>query len=227
MVEGAVEFNWKSAERHIRDALAVDPVPPLARLRCGLYFLTPQGRLDEAVAQYQKALETDPLSMMAHFGLAFCFYCQRKYDAAIEHAARATDLYPEYWLVHLAMGMALSQKGALQESIASLEKTVQLSPSFTLATGFLAAAYARSENPDHATTLIEELKLKSTKQYVSPTCFAIYHAALGDSEKAIEYLQNSFADRDPYVTRMAAEPYFDFLHSDSRYRHLLGRMNLG
>jgi serine/threonine-protein kinase len=227
MVEGAVEFNWKSAERHIRDALAVDPVPPLARLRCGLYFLTPQGRLDEAVAQYQKALETDPLSMMAHFGLAFCFYCQRKYDAAIEHAARATDLYPEYWLVHLAMGMALSQKGALQESIASLEKTVQLSPSFTLATGFLAAAYARSENPDHATTLIEELKLKSTKQYVSPTCFAIYHAALGDSEKAIEYLQNSFADRDPYVTRMAAEPYFDFLHSDSRYRQLLGRMNLG
>jgi serine/threonine-protein kinase len=227
MVMGAVEFNWEAAERHIQDALAADPVPPLARLRCGLYFLTPQGRFEEAVVQYQKALETDPLSMMAHFGLAFVFYCQRNYDAAIEHAARATDLYPEYWLVHLAMGMALSQRGALGQSIVSLEKTVQLSPSFTLASGFLAAAYARSGNEDRAQTLIDELKAKSARQYVSPTCFAIYHAALGDGERAVEYLEASFADRDPYVTRMAAEPYFDFLQTNTRYRELLVKMKLG
>jgi serine/threonine-protein kinase len=227
MVMGAVEFNWKAAERHIQDALAADPVPPLARLRCGLYFLTPQGRFEEAVVQYQKALETDPLSMMAHFGLAFVFYCQRNYDAAIEHAASATDLYPEYWLVHLAMGMALSQKGALEQSIVSLEKTVQLSPSFTLASGFLAAAYARSGNEDRARTLIDELKAKSARQYISPTCFAIYHAALGDGERAVEYLEASFEDRDPYVTRMAAEPYFDFLQTNTRYRELLVKMKLG
>jgi eukaryotic-like serine/threonine-protein kinase len=226
MVIGAVEFDWKSAEQHIREALAADPVPPLARLRCGLYFLTPQGRFDEAVVQYQKALETDPLSMMAHFGLAFVLYCLRKYDAAIEHAARATELYPEYWLMHLAMGMALSQKGALRESIISLEKTVQLSPSFTLASGFLAAAYARSGNAERAEQLIGELKAKTSRQYVSPTCFAIYEAALGRGERAVEYLEASFVDRDPYVTRMAAEPYFDFLRGNARYRELLGRMNL-
>src|ERR1700684_741748 len=104
---------------------------------------------------------------------AFVFYCQRNYDVAIEHAARATDLYPEYWLGHLAMGMALSQKGALGESIVSLEKTVQLSPSFTLASGFLAASHARSGDDDRARTLIDELKAKSVQQYVSPTCFAI------------------------------------------------------
>jgi eukaryotic-like serine/threonine-protein kinase len=226
MVIGAVEFDWKSAERHIQAAIAVDPVPPLARLRCGLYFLTPQRRFDEAVVQYQRALETDPLSMMAHFGLAFVWYCKRQYDDAIEHAARAADLYPEYWLVHLAMGMALSQKGELQNSIASLEKTVQLSPSFTLASGFLAAAYARSGSTEKAEKLMEELRQRSSKQYISPTGFAIYHAALGDRERALEHLHASFADRDPYVTRMAAEPYFDFLHSDPRYRELMDRMNL-
>lgn len=226
MVVGAVEFDWKSAERHIQAAIAVDPVPPLARLRCGLYFLTPQQRFDEAVVQYKRALETDPLSMMAHFGLAFVWYCKRQYDDAIEHAARAADLYPEYWLVHLAMGMALSQKGELQKSIASLEKTVQLSPSFTLASGFLAAAYARFGSTEKAERLIEELRQRSSKQYVSPTGFAIYYAALRDRETALEHLYASFADRDPYVTRMAAEPYFDFLHAESRYRELMDRMNL-
>lgn len=226
MVTGAVEFDWKSAQGHIREALAADPVPPLARLRCGLYFLTPLGRFDEALAQYRKALETDPLSMMAHFGLAFVFYCQRRYDAAIEHAANAAELYPEYWLVHLAMGMALSQKGALRESIASLEKTVHLSPSFTLASGFLAAAYARSGEAGRAEKIISDLKEKSSKQYVSPTCFAIYEAGLGRGDGAVEYLEMAFADRDPYVTRMAAEPYFDFLQGNRRYRELLGKMGL-
>ena len=50
---------------------------------------------------------------MVHFGLAFALYCQRRYDDAIEHAEKAVDLYPDYWLVHFAMGLALSQKGSL------------------------------------------------------------------------------------------------------------------
>jgi tetratricopeptide (TPR) repeat protein len=49
--------------------------------------------------------------MMVHFGLAFALYCERQYDDAIEHAARAVDIYPEYLLVHFAMGSALAQKG--------------------------------------------------------------------------------------------------------------------
>jgi eukaryotic-like serine/threonine-protein kinase len=227
LVVGAVEYDWQTAERHFQAAMAVDPVPPLVRLRYGLYFLTPHGRFEDAVAQYRRALETDPLSMMAHFGLAFAFYCQRKYDLAIAHAARAVDLYPDYWLVHLAMGLALSHKGPLQESIASLEKTVQLSPSFTLATGFLAASYARSGDRGHAEKLMKSISERSAKQYVSPACFAIYHAALGQTEKTFEFLQAAFADRDPYLTRMAAEPYFDSVHSDPRYLDLRKRLNLG
>jgi tetratricopeptide (TPR) repeat protein len=150
LIAGAVEYDWQSAEHHFQAAMTVDPVPPLVRVRYALYFLTPLRRFEEAVAQYQRALETDPLSMMVHFGLAFALYCERRYDEAIEYAARAVDLYPDYWLVHFGMGLAQSQKGSLRESIASLEKTLQLSPSFSMATGFLAALYARLGNPGQA-----------------------------------------------------------------------------
>jgi serine/threonine protein kinase/Tfp pilus assembly protein PilF len=226
LIAGAVEYDWKSAERHFQAAMAVDPVPPLVRVRYSLYFLTPLRRFEEAVAQYQQALETDPLSMMVHFGLAFALYCERRYDEAIEHAARAVDLYPDYWLVHFGMGLAQSQKGSLQRSIASLEKTVQLSPSFSLATGFLAASYARSGNSGHAEKLMEEIRQRSFKHYVSPLCFGVYDAALGQADRMFEFLQAALAERDPYLTRMDAEPYFDPFHSDPRYRDLLGRMNL-
>ncbi len=227
LVAGAVEYDWKLAEHHFQEAMGVDPVPPLVRVRYALYFLIPLRRFEDAVAQYQRALETNPLSMMVHFGLAFALYCERRYDDAIEHASTAVDLYSDYWLVHFAMRLTLSQKGFLQQSIASLETTLRLSPSFTLATGLLAASYARSGNPGHAEKLMEEVIERSSKHYVSPACFGIYHAALGQADRMFEFLQAALAERDPYLTRMDAEPYFDPFRSDPRYRDLLDRMNLG
>ena len=225
-IAGAVAYDWKRAEHHFHAAMATHPVPPLVRVRHALYFLTPVRRFAEAVEQYQRALETDPLSMMVHFGLAFALYCQREYDRAIEHAARAVDLYPDYWLVHFAMGLALSQKGALQEAIASLEATVRLSPSFTLAAGFLAAAYARANEQHHADRVIASVEERSARQYVSPACFGVYYAAVGQPDAMFPFLEAAVAERDPYLTRMDAEPYFEPFRSDRRYRDLLKDMQL-
>ncbi len=41
-----------------------------------------------------------------------------------------------------------------------------------------------------------------------------------------EFLQASLAERDPYLTRMDAEPYFQPYRADPRYRALLAAMNL-
>ncbi len=226
LVAGAVEYDWKLAALHFQAAMAAAPVPPLVRVRYALYFLTPLRRFQEAVVQYQQALETDPLSMMVHFGLSFALYCDRRYDDAIGHAARAVDLYPDYWLVHFAMGLALSQKGSVREAIASLETTMRLSPAFTLAAGFLAALYARSGNPSRAEELMEQVMASSPARYVSPACFAVYHAALGQSDRMFECLQAALDQRDPYLTRMDAEPYFEPFRSDPRYLAVLDRMNL-
>ncbi len=104
---------------------------------------------------------------------------------------------------------------------------MQLSPSFTMAAGFLAAAYARAGQQGRAEKLMEEVMERSSKHYVSPACFGIYHAALGQADRMFEFLQAALAERDPYLTRMDAEPYFDLFRSDPRYRDLLDRMNLG
>lgn len=226
LVAGSVEFDWKSADRHFQAAMAVDPVPPLVRVRYALYFLTPLQRFPEAATQFQRALETDPLAMMVHFGLAFTPYCERQYDRAIEHATRALYLSTDYWLVQFAMGIALSQKERVQQAVASLEAALRLSPSFSLATGFLAAAYARMGNPSHAEKLMEELREKSRNHFVSPACFGVYYAALGQADKMFEFLEAALAERDPYLTRINVEPYFDAFHSDPRYRKLLAEMNL-
>lgn len=226
VVAGAVDYDWKAAEHHLKAAMAVTPVPPLVRVRYALYFLTPLGRFDEAVEQYRRALETDPLSMMVHFGLAFALYCQGKYDSAIKHATKSVDLYPDYWLVHFALGLALSHKGLLEQSIASLENTIRLSPAFTLGTAFLAAAYVRAGKHAQAEKLMAAIKKISATRFVSPASFGVYYAAIGEEEKMFKFMQDAEAERDSYMTRMDAEPYFKPYKSDPRYRALLAAMNL-
>jgi Tfp pilus assembly protein PilF len=125
------------------------------------------------------------------------------------------------------MGLALARKGCPEEAIVSLETTVQLSPSFTLATGFLAASYARAGEPERAQKLMDEVMAKSSEHYVSAACFGVYHAALRHADQMFEYLETALAERDPYLTRIDAEPCFEPFRTDPRYRLLLARMNLG
>lgn len=226
LIAGSVAYDWKLAKHHFQAAMETNPVPALVRVRYALYFLTPLQKFDEAMAEYKLALETDPLSMMVHFGLGFTLYCQGLYDEAFRHATKTLELFPEYWLLLFLQGMALSHKGMLGESIYSLEANLRLAPTFTLAAGFLAAAYARLGKMDRAEKLMTEMATKQPEQYVSSASFAIFAAASGRQSEMFMSLENAWAERDPYLTRIDAEPYFAPFRSDSRFRALLEKMNL-
>jgi len=73
---------------------------------------------------------------------------------------------------------------------------------------------------------MEQLRHRSSEHYVSPFCFAVYDAARGHTDGVFEFLEAALAERDPYLTRMDSEPYFEGFRSDPRYRDLLGRLNL-
>ena len=63
IMAAAFDYDWKGAENHYRQALASEPVQPRFRYSYAVYYLLPQGRIPEALAQCRLALETDPLSM--------------------------------------------------------------------------------------------------------------------------------------------------------------------
>ena len=226
LLAGAVEYQWDAAALHFKAAMALEPVPPLVRMRYALYYLLPLKRYDDALEQYSRALETDPLSMMILFGIAFALYCQERYLEAVEEASRAVDLYPDYWLVHFAMGMAQCRMGTLRDAMASLEKTLQLAPSFALATGYLAALCGLSGDPERGERLMQELVERRRTSYVSSSAFAIYYAAMGQADIMFQHLYAALEEREPFLTRVGSEPYFWPYYCDPRYKALLQKMNL-
>lgn len=73
------DADWPLAETEFERAIELNPNYASAHLWYGVYW-TILGRLDEAEAEYRKALELDPLSLIINRGLARIFYFQRRYD---------------------------------------------------------------------------------------------------------------------------------------------------
>jgi Tfp pilus assembly protein PilF len=69
------DWDWAGAEREYQHAIELNPSSALAHDRYG-YFLDEMGRLDEAMAEHQKAQELDPIK--DHIGGEL--YFRRKWD---------------------------------------------------------------------------------------------------------------------------------------------------
>src|SRR6266446_4269999 len=64
-------------------------------------------------------------------------------------------------------------------------------------------------------------KRTAAKHYVSPSDFADAYAELGRKEETIRYLEQSYRERSPHLVFLQSDPFFDFLHSDPRYRAIV------
>ena len=81
----------------------------------GIDFLG-EGKIDEAIAEYLRALEIDPKFSDALHGLAQAYHARQDFDRAIEAARRIVALDPEDILAWTAISRAYQRKGMVPEA---------------------------------------------------------------------------------------------------------------
>ena len=74
-----------------------------------------QGKLDEAVACYRRALELKPDFAEAHNNLGVALKEQGKLDEAVACYRRALELKPDFAEAHNNLGIALKDQGKLEK----------------------------------------------------------------------------------------------------------------
>ncbi len=79
---------------------------------------------------------------------------------------------------------------------------------------------------DKAILIVDQMKDMSKKQYVSAYYFALAYTALGKKDKAFEWLENAYKDREGRMTLIKVDPLLDELRSDSRFKELMQRVGL-
>jgi len=102
-----------------------------------------QGRVDEAIMQYQKTLALWPESAIARAGLGNAFMKKQQLDEAIIQFQKALKLQPELPDAHVYLGDAFLQKGLVNEAITQFQKALNLKPDFAEAHNLLGYSLLR------------------------------------------------------------------------------------
>ena len=72
----------------------------------------------------------------------------------------------------------------------------------------------------------ETLAARSKLTYVPPTRIAELYARAGEKDRALEWLEKAYQERDSQMVYLNVEPIWDNLRPDPRFQDLLRRMNL-
>jgi serine/threonine-protein kinase len=112
-----------------------------------------------------------------------------------------------------------------QEAIDNMEQALTLSPGNTEFIWMLGHAYAAAGKTAEARKILDELHVLAKKRYVLPYGFALIHTGLGENDKAMEWLEIAYQDRNPWMVYLQVESRLDPLRSDPRFQDLLRRMN--
>ncbi len=90
----------------------------------------------------------------------------------------------------------------------------------------LGYAHAREGRTAEAIKVLARLREESKTNYVPSSFIAILHLGLGERDKTFEFLERAYQEHDARLLWMLADPSFEPLRSDPRFKDLRRRMKL-
>ena len=211
-------WDWATCQNELQRAVAMSPNSTSAHWSYAQYLIR-TGRAEEAIAHADIALQLDPVSSRAHMDRAYIKYFARRYDAALDDLQRAERLPHTPQEFHFALGDIFVEKGLYHEAE---QKFRELGGPH--ATGHLGNIYARQGRVNDAQAIIGQLKQEVEKSGIGRYEIALVYAGLRDTNKAFEWLERSFENRDKGLTYLKIDPCLDPLRADPRFQELIKRV---
>jgi len=213
------DWDWAGADASYQRALALEPgnarvVRVTARLAGTL------GRFEEAMALGRRSVELDPLSVPTRHNFGLDAYRAGRLEEAVAAFKKAMELNPEYPVLHSSLGGVYLAQAHPQEALAEMERETE--PDFRLYGQALAYhALGRKKESDAA---LAEYVVK----YQADSAFQIaeLYAFRGEADRAFEWLERAYAQRDGGLVEMKGDPLLKSLERDPRYAAFLKKMRL-
>jgi TolB-like protein/DNA-binding winged helix-turn-helix (wHTH) protein/Flp pilus assembly protein TadD len=213
-------MDLSGAEREFQQALALNPSYALARVNYA-DLLAGAGRITEGVAEARTARELDPFSAAVAVFSGRIFFFAGQYDKVIAEEKAALDLDPNVGRAQYWMGYAYEQKGMYKNAIAEYEKALPDSHGILLAA--LGRSFVLSGDSGRAAEVKRKIEHHSEKDFMWPYDAALFYAALGDKDRAFEWLEK---ERSGWLLFMRVDPRLSALRSDPRFEDLAQRVGL-
>jgi len=217
-------LDFPAAHERIKRALELNP---------GYYwsydvysrYLRAMGRYEEALDAEHKAQELNPLPWFS-YGQAISLYLRLgKYDEARNQFKKAMELNldNEYAKYHLARIDYLT--GNYEKAIEFWQGKFRDPDNERTSPLRVAYIQALSGNRDKAEEILQEQIIDSS---TGEDCYniALVYTALGDRDNAFIRLETAYEKRFGALMYLKADPEWDPLHSDPRFKELTDKIGL-
>jgi tetratricopeptide (TPR) repeat protein len=195
VIVGNCDYDWKEAESRFRLALAQEPVPPQVRFWHAFFYLLPMGRIEEAIGEYQRALQQDPLNVVMRYSYGCCLITAGKPSESESEFRQAVEIDPRFPVSRSFLALLLVHRGELIEALEQTEAAYAIAPT----TPAVAAAQAallklngHLESAEDVLRRFRELPSFKSRQL-------IFHLLTGETDKAADCLKMAAEERNFYA----------------------------
>jgi adenylate cyclase len=218
-VQNQSDWDWKGADASFRRALELAPGSTLA-MNGAATLAGNLGRLDEAVALFQQAVELDPLNVAMNRNVGLYGLAAGALEVAEAALHNTLQLSPQSGLTHCWLALVRADQGRFDDALAELQREVN---EIFRRVGIAAIQHA-SGNIAESDAVLAELIEKDGED--CPYQVAEVYGYRNDKEHAFEWLERTYAQRDPGITYMKMDPFLRNLHDDPRWQPFLEKMGL-
>jgi DNA-binding winged helix-turn-helix (wHTH) protein/tetratricopeptide (TPR) repeat protein len=224
MIALQYDWDWVAAEAALSRAVALDPNNAVARQWLGELYCY-QARFEACRRELANAFERDPLSPVLTMLQGSPDLWRGDFDAAQSAYAEASEAFPDFSMVELALGLAQSGAGRWNAAIETYERNL---PKLGLAIvgGPLIFALARQGDRERALALLADLEALAESRYVPPTKLATAHAGLGSRTETLRWLEVACETRDDRLVYLTVDSHFRHLRADPGFRAIVSRVGL-
>lgn len=216
------EWDWPGADTEYQKAIELNPGYATAHQWYGMYFMK-SGQFERARKELELALRVDPGSLIISADLGLPFYFKRQYDQAIEQYRKILNTAQDFIWARFFLGWAYERSGRFSEAIEEFQKARVIDDRPEVS-AMIAHTHAVSGRRGEAVSILNSLEEQSKHHYISPYYIALVFAGLGDKERAFEWLEKAYSDRNEWLVWLKVDPRFNHLWTDARYPELLSRI---
>jgi tetratricopeptide (TPR) repeat protein len=172
----------------------------------------------------KRVQEIDPVSPVLNTTLPSQYYFSHNNDPAMDYLRKAIEMDPGHFLLHFRLADVYMRKGMTRVAVEEEQQAVTLSGGSTETLAALGQAYATAGMKKETRSVLNELDHISKSRYVSPYYVSKVYLALGENDRAFQWLDTAYRERNVDMIELKADPVFDNIQSDPRFIELLRKV---
>lgn len=225
------DYDLKGAERELKKAIELDPKYSSAYQWLSEVYQY-QGKGDQALAEVNKALELDPLSMIINNNKGRIVDFGGKRDEAIAQFKKTIELFPDAPSARNNLADVYEAKGMYPEAVE--QRLIQVKLLFGLSPENIKDLQLEFEKGGYKGFVQKQIDIQLASQrsslekdksaYLPAFRIAEAYARLGDKDKAFEYLNKAYDQREPQIAELKIRVPLSFLRDDPRFKELIRKV---